>query len=492
MSTISPLDLKASPAGLPLFQRVAEAVTRDIRRGRLLPGQRLPSSRALAEMLAVHRNTVLAAYEELRAQGYLETRPAQGSFVCSDLPQAEKSKRAIDEQKTPARTNQKAYRQVALRLAPAPPPLRFRELPKNILALVGGMPDLRTVPRAALARAYRSALKESPHGLDYQSEWGQPRFLQAFSRYLASSRGVVAAEGEIMTTRGSQHALYLAAHALNRPGSVIAVEHAGYPPAWDGFRLAGAQLRPVRVDKHGLVVSDLERLCAEQDVSAVYVTPHHQYPTTVTMNGARRMALLSLAVQKRFVVIEDDYDHEYHFSGRPVLPLAHADEHGVVLHVGTLSKVLAPGLRLGYAVGQSVLIESMARARSLIDRQGDHVLELALAFLIEDGEIEAHIRRMHRRYEERRQVLFDALRCELGGVLRFSEPSGGMAVWARIEGGTSAERWAERGLERGVLAQPGRGFFFDGKQRSFFRLGYARLEPDELREAVRRLRAALH
>ncbi len=491
MSTFSPLDLQASPAGLPLFQRVAEAVTRDIRRGRLLPGQRLPSSRDLAEMLSVHRNTVLAAYEELRAQGYLETRPARGTFVCSDLPQSERSKRAIDQEKVRSGKGQGARAKVALRLAPSAPPLRFRELPQNTLALVGGMPDLRTVPRAALARAYRSALKESPGSLDYQSEWGQPRFLRVLSRYLADNRGVVAGQDEMMTTRGSQHALYLAALALNRPGSVIAVEHAGYPPAWDGFRLAGAELRSVRVDKNGLVVSDLERLCAEQDVSAIYVTPHHQYPTTVTMNGARRMSLLALAARKNFVVIEDDYDHEFHFEGRPVLPLAHADERGVVLHVGTLSKVLAPGLRLGYAVGQSALIESMARARSIIDRQGDHVLELALAFLIEDGEIEAHIRRMHRRYEERRQVLFDALHHELGGTLRFSKPTGGLAVWARIEGGICAEKWAERGLGQGVLVQPGQRFFFDGRARSFFRLGYARQEPEELREAVKRLRSAL-
>src|SRR5690606_2685354 len=147
----------------------------------------------------------------------------------------------------------------------------------------------------------------------------------------ADSRGVVAGEGEMLVTRGSQQALYLAALALNRPGSVMVVEHAGYPPAWDGFRLAGAQLRSVRLDKNGLVVSDLERLCAEHDVSAVYVTPHHQYPTTVTMSGARRMALLALAAKYNFVVIEDDYDHEFHFEGRPVLPLAHADEAGAVL-----------------------------------------------------------------------------------------------------------------------------------------------------------------
>src|SRR5690606_12258780 len=141
-------------------------------------------------------------------------------------------------------------------------------------------------------------------------------------------------------------------------------------PAWQAFRLAGAEVVPVRTDEAGLAVEDLALLCERRDVVGVYVTPHHQYPTPVTMSAGRRLARLALAVRSRFVVIEDDYDHEFHFESQPVLPLAASDPDRVVLHIGTLSKVLAPGLRLGYAVGQSSLIEVMAHNRLYVDRQG--------------------------------------------------------------------------------------------------------------------------
>lgn len=473
------LDWESSPAGLPLFKRISESVVRDIRRGRLRAGARLPSSRRLAESLSVHRNTVLAAYEELESQGYVETVPAKGTFIAADLPHVSARRAECAEGGQLAK----------LRLARPAAPYTSFEVPEGTYVLQGGMPDLRQVPMAALARGYRSALRASPSTLDYQNVYGQPRFLRVFSRFLAETRGVVADEGGMLVTRGSQQALHLAARALWRKESVIAIERAGYPPAWEGFRMAGAELASIKTDGEGLVVDDLERLCERRDVAAVYVTPHHQYPTTVTMSGPRRMALLKLAERKRFVVIEDDYDHEYHFESQPVLPLASQDVAGVVLHIGTLSKVFAPGLRLGYAVGQPSLVESMARSRAYMDRQGDHVTELALAYLIEDGELGAHIRRMHRLYEGRREALFSNLERRIPDLC-FERPSGGLALWARIPKGRSAVAITERARERKVFVQPAARFFVDGRDRPFLRLGYARHTPEEIAEAVQRLEKA--
>lgn len=471
--------LEQSPSGLPLFQRIAEAIASEIRRGRLAAGDRLPSSRLLASDLEVHRNTVLSAYAELEAQGFLATQPARGTFVTQHMP---------PPLKRPAAERQQATMKV--RLGPLPPAPSYMELERGVLPLLGGIPDLRTLPYAALARAYRAALRTSPETLDYQNIYGQARFVKVFSKYLAETRGVVAKSGELLVTRGSQQALYLAARALTRPGSVICVERAGYPPAWEGFRQAGAALLPVRTDKEGIVVDDLKRLTETHDVAAVYVTPHHQYPTTVTMSGPRRMALLRLAEKARFIIIEDDYDHEFHFEQKPVLPLASFDPAGVVVHIGTLSKVFAPGLRVGYAAGQRELIKAMAYFRAYLDRQGDHVTELALATLIEDGELGAHVRRMHRTYQARRETLFEALGHHLGSDLSFERPAGGLAVWARVCGGISAEKWAQRAKESGVLVQAARPFFLDRKDRPYLRLGYARLNEDELTVALSRLKAA--
>ena len=180
---------------------------------------------------------------------------------------------------------------------------------------------------------------------------GNPPFVSVLARYLAETRGVRAAEGEMLTTRGSRRLSILRQkHCLGRGRSL---RSRGWLPTGlgVGFRLAGAELVGLPTDEEGLVVDELRALCDEREVCAVYTTPHHQYPTTVTMSARRRIALLALAEEKRFVIIEDDYDHEYHFAAEPVLPLASQDEAGVVLHIGTLSKVFAPGLRLGYAVG---------------------------------------------------------------------------------------------------------------------------------------------
>ena len=475
------LDWQESPGALPLFARIAESIARDVRRGRLAPGTRLPSSRALARSLGVHRNTVLAAFAELERQGYVETERARGTFVSRRLP--EPAPRRVRGPAAPA--------PVPLELPPLEDYERFEPVPPRALALYGGLLDLRELPRAAWLRAYRAALAGHPQGLDYQGERGDPRLLRALAAHLAESRGVVAGDGELLVTRGSQLGLHLAARALARPGAVIAVEALGYRPAWEAFRLAGTALVPVPLDEHGLRVDELARLAARQRLAAVYLTPHHQFPTTVTLSARRRLDLLALAARHRFAILEDDYDHEHHFDGRPLLPLASADPARVVIHVGTFSKVLAPGLRVGYLVARRELVERVVRHRTFLDRQGDHVAERALALLIEDGALGAHLRKMRRRYAERREALFDALDTRLAGALAYTRSPGGLAVWARVARGISADAWHDRARDLGVLVQLGRRFTFTGAHLPWFRLGFARHTPAELREAVRRLAHAL-
>ena len=185
-----------------------------------------------------------------------------------------------------------------------------------------------------------------------------------------------------------------------------------------------------------------------QRVAAVYLTPHHQYPTTVTLTAPRRLALLALARRHRFVIIEDDYDHEHHYDGRAVLPLASVDAD-VVAYVGSLSKVFAAGVRLGYVAARPEILERAVSARQYIDRAGDHVVERAISELIEDDWLGRHVRRVRREYAARRDALVHELERRLGGALSFRTPSGGMSLWTRIEApGVSSDAWAERDLSR--------------------------------------------
>jgi GntR family transcriptional regulator/MocR family aminotransferase len=255
--------------------------------------------------------------------------------------------------------------------------------------------------------------------------------------------------------------------------------------------LAGAKLVSVPVDERGANVDAIERVTRSQRVRAIYLTPHHQYPTTAVLAPGRRLALLELARAKRIAVIEDDYDHEFHYDGRPVLPLASADRSGVVVYIGSLSKILAPGIRVGYLVAPRPVVDALTALRGHVDRQGDQVVEHAVAELLEDGEVQRHARRARAAYAERRDVLVDALERTLGDTVSFSRPPGGTALWTKVDPRVDVERWAERARDAGVDFQTGRTFTFDGRARPFARFGFASLDPDELRRAVVKLRTSL-
>lgn len=469
----------------PLFLQLAQAIRADVRAGRLPPGARLPGSRTLAGTLGVHRNTVLAGYAELAAQGWIETEPAGGTFVARQLPLRVEG--AVGAPARPCLRTEPGFDLEPVRATwvnPAYAP--------GTLVLIRGQPDARQVPVAELSRAYRRAL--SRHGravLAYGDPRGHASLRAALAEMVRAARGVPASTDNVMVTRGSQMALAVVARSLLRPGDVVAVEALGHYASWSCFRDRGARLVPVPVDAQGLDVGALAALAARQRIRAVCLTPHHQFPTTTVMPTARRLQLLALAREHRMAVIEDDYDHEFHYDGRPVLPLAAHDEAGVVVYVGTLSKLLAPGLRVGFLVAPPALIEQAAVHRQALDMQGDLALECALAEIFEDGTVARHARRMRRLYRERRDALVTSLRRHVGSALSFEVPPGGMALWARVDPAFDVDLWSERALARGVAFIGGSLYDFEGRAQPFTRLGFTPYEPDELDEAARRMASAL-
>ena len=467
----------------PVVAQIARALAGHIAAGRLRPGERLPGTRDLSRALGVHRNTVLAAYGELGAEGWVESSPSRGTFVSRQIPSALRARQAAGG---PAAARGPGYP-----IGPAPGAREAaRQAAPGSLDLGGGVPDLRLLPVAAIARAHRRALRR-PGILDYAGPMGEERLRVAIGAMLRSTRGLDPDPACVVVTRGSQLALTLLARALVQPGDVVAVEELGYPSAWEAFRAAGARLAPLPLDEAGLRVDALEALARRGRVRALYLTPQHQYPTTVTLPAGRRLALLRLAAAERMAVVEDDYDGDFHYDGHPVLPLASNDPAGVVAYVGTLSKVLAPALRIGYVHAPREVVSCLAEHRRYVDGQGDRAMELAVAELLEDGEVQQHVWRMRRAYAARRDALVGALREEVPAALQFTAPAGGMAVWCRTAPDLDPDRWAALARERGVAFQPASDFAFDGRPRPALRLGFARLAERELREAVRRLAAAL-
>jgi GntR family transcriptional regulator / MocR family aminotransferase len=469
-----PIDRDAAAS---VVAQLARGISSHIVAGRLRPGERLPGTRDLARFLDVHRNTVLAAYNELGAEGWVETSPSRGTFVSREIPEALRARAA------------RVVRTAGYRVEPGPPPRGAPPAP-GVVDLSGGVPDLRLVPVAELARAYRRAIRR-PGILDYAGPQGEERLRVAIGAMLAAARGLDPDPACLVVTRGSQLALTLVARALVRPGDVVAVEELGYPPAWEAFRAAGARLVPLPLDEGGLRVEALEALAKRERVRAIYLTPQHQYPTTVTLPAGRRLALLRLAAAERIAIVEDDYDGDFHYDGRPVLPLASNDPAGVVVYVGTLSKILAPALRTGYVHGPREVVSALAAHRRYVDSHGDRPMELALAELLEDGEIQQHVWRMRRIYADRRDALAEALRTELAGAVDLDVPAGGMALWCRTAPDVDVERWAAVAIEHGVVFEPASHSAFDGRPRPALRLGFARNAERELREGVRRMAAGL-
>lgn len=469
-------------ARIPVFMQISRAIAEDITRGRLRCGDPLPGTRTLARALGVQRQTVVAAYDELVAETWIVSQRTRGMFVSAALPEI-KAVRAA-----PSHPLARIARGPQFAIPPGPRADDVYDVPHGVLFLAPCRPDVRLVPADMIGRAYRRAIRSAGGALlSYALPHGHPRLRSAIASMVAARRGVAASMENVCVTRGSQMALALTARTLLRPGDVVAVEDPGYRPAWEVFRAAGALVVPVPVDWEGVSVSAIERLHDQQPLRAVFLTPHHQFPTTVTLSTNRRMQLLRFATQMNIAVIEDDYDHEFHYDGRPIMPLMAIDVNGVVIYIGSLSKVLAPALRIGYIVAPSDFINRAAAHRSFLDGQGDQVLEAAIAELFDDGEIQRHVRRVAREYNVRRDALVDALHCQLGETVEFCTPAGGIGIWVRVVDGTDVEMWAMRARERRVMAITASAYTLDGRQRPFFRLGFAALTPQELCEAVRRL-----
>ena len=468
---------------IPVYQQIVQALIHDIQRGRLVPGTFLPSSRELASTLGVNRKTIVIAYDDLIAQGWLASDGTRGTIVSSSLPELAPAHLPIPQSETgPDGAAPEFMVRAAADALPA-----FVE--NSHLSFDDGAPDARLLSLDVLSRAYRTALRQAVRGnwLGYGDPRGSPVLRETIANMLMTHRGLVASADNICITRGSQMAIFLAARILFRPGETVLVEALSYAPAWQAFRAAGAAVVGAKLDDNGLDVEDVERLCRRHKVRALYLTPHHQFPTTVSLTPQRRLRLLDLASQFGFAVIEDDYDHEFHFEQQPLLPMASYAPRRTI-YIGSMSKLLLPGLRIGYIAAPADVIRLMANEIVTVDRQGNVPTELAVAELIQSGELHRHARKALQVYLGRRNAFAQLLRKNFGDTIDFKMPDGGLSFWITFRDSSVLDAIEETAPGCGVRFLSSRSFAAPPYEQRGLRLGYASLNFDEATEAIRRLR----
>lgn len=473
-----------------LHRQLYDAVRTAILTGRLRPGDKLPATRVLAEQLSLSRTTVAEAYDQLQAEGYILGKHGSGTYVAPDLP--EDASLAVNgrvhvrrsaEQPSFSQWGQKIVSGEYLHLARPEEPgdVEFDFRPHRI--------DGDRFPWQTWNSAVERALEHAREGLlRYPPSGGYPELLTQIATHIARHRGVNCFPEQIAIVNGTQQGLNLIAELLLQPGDHVAVEDPGYPAARLVFGTRGLQVTYVPVDGEGM---EVDRLVHRQDIKLVHVTPSHQEPTGATLSLGRRLALLDWAERSGCVVLEDDYDSEFRYEGRPIESLQGLDSSGLVVYAGTFSKSVLPGLRIGFVVLPDHLVQPFVMAKSLWDSGTSVMEQAALAEFMASGEYERHIRRMRRIYRDKRDLLVTALQRCFGSHVLVGQRHGGLNVLVQFNLPYSEQEIVLRAGAAGVYLQPGSRYFAQRHDPPIFLLGFGGPAANRIEAGVTRLASAL-
>jgi GntR family transcriptional regulator/MocR family aminotransferase len=477
-------------AETPLYQQLYSGLQQGILSHQLRPGLRLPSTRDLSGLFGVSRNTVLNAVEQLMAEGYLEARPRSGTYVSRQLPETFLETPAVLGQSDGRFTNRDNLSERGQRLGYTPSTVArpfFRHH-----AFSHGVPAVDVFPFATWARLVNKHYRQASRLLFDDSGRivaGYEPLREAIAEYLQVARAVRCGPEQVIVVSGSQQALYLVAHLLLDPGDKVWVEEPGYVGARGAFRAAGAELVPVPVGKDGLDAAT--GIAVAQEAACAYVTPSHQFPLGKTMSVAARLKLLNWAAESGAWIIEDDYDSEYRYSGQPIPAMQGLDQRERVIYIGTFSKVLFPGLRLGYLVVPPALVEPFVTARRLMDVQSPVIPQAALADFIEQGHFARHLRRMRTLYGERLKLLVETADKHLNGRLQIETAEAGMHTVGWLPEGVDDEAAFAAAARHEVEVTPLSEYYLGDCPRPGLVMDFAATPEDEVLPGILRLRKAL-
>jgi GntR family transcriptional regulator/MocR family aminotransferase len=474
----------ASPT--PLHHQLYDGIRSAILAGQLRANIRLPSTRALARDLGISRNTVLEAYAQLLAEGYIEGQVGSGSYVSPTLPDAVLQYQA--DTGLPHAPSQRAPSQRGKLLAATP--VSTSRDSGTLRPFRPGLPAFESFPFDTWSRLMARHWRQPPSELlSYGNPRGYPPLREAIAEYLITSRGVRCTPEQVIIVSGSQQGLDLATRVLLDIGDKAWIEDPGYMGARGALTSAGAKVVPVPVDDEGLIVAEGIARCAAARL--VYITPSHQFPLGVTMSLGRRLALLEWAHRTGAWILEDDYDSEYRYTGRPLPALQGLDSENRTVYLGTLSKTLFPSLRVGYVVVPADLVGPFVAAKALADRHAPSIEQAVLADFFAEGYFARHVRRTRMLYAERQAALVAAAGTELAGLLRVEPAEAGMHLVGYLPPDVDDQAVSAKAAEHGVEAPALSLYGIAPERPRGLMLGYAAFGQAAIGEGVRQLRKAL-
>jgi DNA-binding transcriptional MocR family regulator len=476
---------------IPVFQQIIDQIINLVDQKVLKEGDALPSSRKLASNLGLDRTTVYRAYLELAALGYVDSRPGTYTRVRKRAPVVTdeyRYKKGIIDWNENSNPESSQLFDYFLNFHPED----AHKVPDDLINLSPLDLDHRTFPADDFRRCLNQVLVNfGPQILCYGSHQGESSLREDIAQRL-QIHGISITAEEILITNGAQQAIELILKLLGRRGAYVAIESPTYANVIPLIRHHGMNILEIPVNKRGMDLRQLERKIARQKPILVYTIPNFQNPTGITSDQGHREELLSICENHRIPLIEDGFEEEMKYFGKMVLPIKSMDQNKVVIYLGTYSKVLFPGIRLGWIAAEKECIERLTSIKRFVDLSSNSLIQIALSVFIRNGYYEKHLKRIHRIYRRRMSTALDALSTHLPADVSWTRPDGGYTIWVSLAKGYHDEnQFKTILLKHGVLVSPGLYYFFSSKSQKYFRISISSLNEEEIREGIKRLGRAL-
>ncbi len=472
-----------SSAITAIYLQIVHEFIKAIQLDFLPEGTKLPGSRILAEIIGVNRNTLIRAFEDLEAQGWIEILPNKGTYVLSDQKQNTPNQKEFRQRANQSNANAGFYFQKSIILD------NLIEQHSCELQFNEGLPDPRLTQAGQLSKLYLSELNLKQNNKSKAQQYTERSFRKQLSNYLNLTRGIHLSEANLLPTNSHQMSLFLATQLLITKGDKVVVAELGHYTSNMVFQNAGATILRIPVDEDGISIKHLESLCQKYQIRMLYLTPFHHYPTTVSLSPKRRMEVLELANKYGFIILENDYDYVFRFDNNSMLPLSSFDSGGMVVYIGSFGGILGQGFSTGYIAASTDLIIELEKHQQIIEPNKDLIKEEVLSKWISEGEIHRYLKKSNKIYRERRDNFVTLLKTHLDKMISFTVPSGGLAIWVVWKQNINLGKLKKECQKNGLFLP--RNILYQNPKITAIRLGFGHLTQEEAKEAIQILKQSV-